>query len=139
MVPGSTLRYGSNFIRLTLMPRLSSRHPMEAAASPLPSEDTTPPVTKMYFADIVSSPQLCLENCAGWCARSIMTERSQRGNGNFQQPELRLEFRRSSLCFCESGSRTLRIELNAPGRARVRETALAGLKSRSLTLTARWH
>ena len=28
---------------------------MEAAASPLPSEDTTPPVTKMYFADIRSS------------------------------------------------------------------------------------
>jgi hypothetical protein len=28
---------------------------MEAAASPLPSEDTTPPVTKMYFADIPAS------------------------------------------------------------------------------------
>ncbi len=28
---------------------------MEAAASPLPNEDTTPPVTKMYFADIDSS------------------------------------------------------------------------------------
>jgi hypothetical protein len=28
---------------------------MEAAASPLPNEDTTPPVTKMYFADIVAS------------------------------------------------------------------------------------
>ena len=28
---------------------------MEAAASPLPSEDTTPPVTKMYFADISAS------------------------------------------------------------------------------------
>jgi hypothetical protein len=25
---------------------------MEAAASPLPKLDTTPPVTKMYFADI---------------------------------------------------------------------------------------
>jgi hypothetical protein len=25
---------------------------MEAAASPLPNEDTTPPVTKIYFADI---------------------------------------------------------------------------------------
>ena len=25
---------------------------MEAAARPLPSEDTTPPVTKMYFADM---------------------------------------------------------------------------------------
>src|SRR5580704_16362479 len=28
---------------------------MDAAAKPLPSEDTTPPVTKMYFADIDSS------------------------------------------------------------------------------------
>src|SRR3974377_1684983 len=31
------------------------RQPMEAAASPLPREDTTPPVTKMYFDDIRSS------------------------------------------------------------------------------------
>jgi hypothetical protein len=54
-VPGSTFRYGSNFIRLTLRPRLSSRQPMDAAARPLPSEDTTPPVTKMYLADIASS------------------------------------------------------------------------------------
>jgi hypothetical protein len=28
---------------------------MEAAANPLPREDTTPPVTKMYFAGICSS------------------------------------------------------------------------------------
>src|SRR5215467_7666516 len=40
---------------LTLIPRLSSRQPIEAAASPLPSEDTTPPVTKMYFAAMPSS------------------------------------------------------------------------------------
>src|ERR1039458_6517807 len=58
MVPGSTLREGSNFIRLILMPRASSRQPMEAAARPLPSEDTTPPVTKMYFADISASAYL---------------------------------------------------------------------------------
>src|SRR5580700_11502634 len=42
-------------MRLTLMPRASIRQPIEAAASPLPSEDTTPPVTKMYFAAIGSS------------------------------------------------------------------------------------
>jgi len=46
---------GSNFIMLILMPRASSRQPMEAAESPLPSDDTTPPVTKMYFADICAS------------------------------------------------------------------------------------
>src|SRR5664279_5239586 len=52
IVPGSTLRYGSNFIMLTRRPRLSSRQPIDAAARPLPKLDTTPPVTKTYFADI---------------------------------------------------------------------------------------
>src|SRR5580658_10500762 len=50
MVPGSTLRYGSNFWQVMVRPRLSSRHPMEAAAMPLPREETTPPVTKMNLA-----------------------------------------------------------------------------------------
>src|ERR1700675_1072806 len=49
MVPGSTLRYGSNFCSVTLSPRLSSRQPMDAAAMPLPRDETTPPVTKMYL------------------------------------------------------------------------------------------
>src|SRR5229473_8318525 len=52
MVPGSTLRYGSHFCRLTLKPRLSRRQPMEEAATPFPSEETTPPVTKIYFGAI---------------------------------------------------------------------------------------
>src|SRR5215470_9599830 len=47
MVPASTLMYGSIFCRVTRKPRASRREPMDAAASPLPSEDTTPPVTKM--------------------------------------------------------------------------------------------
>ena len=43
---------------------------MEAAASPLPSEDTTPPVTKIYFADIDSS---VVEICAaGDCVLSAL-------------------------------------------------------------------
>src|ERR1051325_4503493 len=50
MVPGSTFRYGSNFCSVTLRPRLSSRQPIDAAAIPLPSDETTPPVTKMYLA-----------------------------------------------------------------------------------------
>src|ERR1700691_5385964 len=50
MVPGSTFRYGSNFCSDTRNPRLSSRHPMEAAAMPLPSDETTPPVTNTYLA-----------------------------------------------------------------------------------------
>src|ERR1700689_1717535 len=49
MVPGSTFRYGSHFWRVTLRPRLSRRNPIEAAPTPFPSEETTPPVTKMYF------------------------------------------------------------------------------------------
>src|ERR1700722_5577166 len=63
MVPGSTLRYGSNFIRFTRRPRLSSRQPIEAAARPLPKLDTTPPVTKTYFADIAATSLL---NCLDW-------------------------------------------------------------------------
>ena len=49
MVPGSTFRYGSNFIIVTRSPRSTSSRPSEAAAIPLPSDETTPPVTKMYF------------------------------------------------------------------------------------------
>src|ERR1700748_2700502 len=63
IVPGSTFRYGSNFIMLTRKPRLSSRQPMEAAARPLPKLDTTPPVTKTYFADIAATSLL---NCWDW-------------------------------------------------------------------------
>src|SRR2546421_910172 len=49
MVPGSTFRYGSSFWMVSLSPRASSSEPMEAAASPLPSDDTTPPEMKMNF------------------------------------------------------------------------------------------
>src|SRR5438874_10215914 len=52
MVPGSTVRYGSHFGRVTLKPRLSRRQPIEEAATPFPSEETTPPVTKIYFGAI---------------------------------------------------------------------------------------
>src|SRR6267378_7068233 len=53
MVPGSTFRYGSHFCRVTLKPRLSRRQPIEEAATPFPSEETTPPVTKIYFGAIL--------------------------------------------------------------------------------------
>src|SRR4051812_40335904 len=49
MVPGSTFRYGSSFWIVSLRPRASSSEPMEAEASPLPRDDTTPPETKMNF------------------------------------------------------------------------------------------
>src|SRR5690606_12377854 len=47
MVPGSTLMYGSSFIIVTFRPRVSRMDASEAAARPLPSEDTTPPGTKI--------------------------------------------------------------------------------------------
>src|SRR5579885_3062116 len=49
IVPGSTLMYGSNFCICTFRPRAFSRRPREAAVIPLPSEETTPPVTKTYL------------------------------------------------------------------------------------------
>ena len=49
MVPGSTFRYGSSFWMETLRPRDLRMRPMAAVAIPLPTELTTPPVTKMYF------------------------------------------------------------------------------------------
>src|SRR5580692_6579045 len=52
MVPGSTFRYGSHFWMVILKPRLSRRQPMEEAATPLPREETTPPVTNIYFGAI---------------------------------------------------------------------------------------
>src|SRR5919108_2473609 len=49
IVPGSTFRYGSNFCAWTVRPRAFSSRPREAATMPLPSPETTPPVTKTYF------------------------------------------------------------------------------------------
>src|SRR5580765_881745 len=56
MVPASTLMYGSIFCSVTRSPRDSRSEPIEAAASPLPREDTTPPVTKMNFALTLTPP-----------------------------------------------------------------------------------
>src|SRR3954463_3911207 len=49
IVPGSTLRYGSNFWSWMRRPRALSRRPRDAATIPFPSAETTPPVTKTYF------------------------------------------------------------------------------------------
>src|SRR4051812_857640 len=54
IVPGSTFRYGSNFCSWTRSPRDFSRRPSEAATIPLPSAETTPPVTKTYFGAVCS-------------------------------------------------------------------------------------
>src|SRR3954468_15801014 len=47
IVPGSTFRYGSSFCMTTRRPRAVSRLPRLEAVRPLPSEEATPPVTKM--------------------------------------------------------------------------------------------
>src|SRR6185369_14740618 len=49
IVPGSTLMYGSSLMSATRSPRLSSKQPMDDAASPLPRLETTPPVTMIYL------------------------------------------------------------------------------------------
>src|SRR5437868_8301655 len=49
MVPGSTLRYGTNLSIGARSPRWTSNRPSDAAAIPLPREETTPPVTNTYF------------------------------------------------------------------------------------------
>jgi len=41
--------YGSNFWIATFKPLAVSSFPSDAAAIPFPSDDTTPPVIKMYF------------------------------------------------------------------------------------------
>ena len=56
MVPGSTLMYGSSFTMLIFKPRASRMAPREADAMPLPSEETTPPVTKTNRVMIGSPP-----------------------------------------------------------------------------------
>src|ERR1017187_9359699 len=63
------------------MPRASSRQPMEAAARPLPSEDTTPPVTKMYFADISASANLVVLIGHAYGARLSIAGMGGGGNG----------------------------------------------------------
>ena len=48
-MPGSTFIYGSTLINDTDKPLDSRRAPIEAAAIPYPSDETTPPVIKMYL------------------------------------------------------------------------------------------
>src|SRR5919112_1908660 len=57
MVPGSTLIYGSNFWSTTLWPRLLSSIPSAAALVPLPMDETTPPVTKIYLVSLIYTPK----------------------------------------------------------------------------------
>src|ERR1700676_2172846 len=102
MVPGSTFRYGSHFCRVTLKPRLSRRQPMEEAATPFPSEETTPPVTKIYFGAIHAarvrdfpvrrayqpSTGVTYASLSSECAR-LSNRRNKSGNSQFRIRELK--------------------------------------------------
>src|SRR5690554_2280282 len=59
MVPGSTLIYGSSLSMVTLRPRASRIAPREAEVIPLPSEETTPPVMKIYR--VINAPSRVLD------------------------------------------------------------------------------
>src|SRR5689334_12478858 len=94
---------------LTFRPRLSSRQPMEAAARPLPREDTTPPVTKMYFADIWSSSSI-----VGGCARGarpIMPELRGNWNGRVAVLGLNLEEKPKNRGIGQHGSASRRVSI----------------------------
>src|SRR5215472_17142981 len=76
MVPGSTFKYGSHFWRVTRRPRLSRRQPIDAAATPLPREETTPPVTEIYFGPIRSVPALRNSGLQNWVSASVKSRRT---------------------------------------------------------------
>src|SRR3954470_18152697 len=67
IVPGSTLMYGSSLMLVTRMLRDSRIAARDAAAIPLPREDTTPPVTKTYFAIYLA--RVGMDKSTGRCAR----------------------------------------------------------------------
>jgi hypothetical protein len=48
MVPGSIFKYGSSFLIRTLKPLDCNKYASEAEERPFPSDETTPPVTKIY-------------------------------------------------------------------------------------------
>ena len=49
-MPGSTFKYGSNFLTLTLKHLNCNKAASEAEERPFPSYETTPPVTNTYRA-----------------------------------------------------------------------------------------
>src|SRR5215469_7594346 len=79
IVPGSTLRYGSNFCSWTRSPRAFSRRPSEAATIPFPSAETTPPVTKTYFGARALTGFQGSSGCGRSLARGRSNDRGELG------------------------------------------------------------
>src|SRR5699024_10970309 len=73
--------YGSSLRWVTLMPRDSRMAPSEAAAMPLPKEDTTPPVTKTYLVmgTLLRESAMITEEPAGPEAALCGSAASRRG------------------------------------------------------------
>src|SRR5262249_52794733 len=79
IVPGSTLRYGSNFCNWTRRPRAFSSRPSDAATMPFPSAETTPPVTKTYFGARALTGFQGSSRCGGCLCPFRADERRQPG------------------------------------------------------------
>src|SRR5262245_18829956 len=69
--------YGSNFCSATRYPCPSSSAPIDAAARPFPSEDTTPPVTRMYLTGR-SGLRLAVFVVSVWCCIVSQVSSSER-------------------------------------------------------------
>src|SRR4249920_3197600 len=70
MVPGSTLMYGSSFTIETFILRDSRIAAREAAAIPLPREETTPPVTNTYL--VMARPRAGNSYFTGKCPAGVV-------------------------------------------------------------------
>src|SRR4030081_3048301 len=117
MLPGSTLRYGSSFWSETERPRLLRILPIEAAVIPLPSEDTTPPVTKTYF-DNADPPAVF--------PILRLVRRFLPPRGSLQPSDLRIQDHHASLTLPRAGlHRQLRLRLRL-GHPHLLEEALHG-------------
>src|SRR6266702_1673093 len=79
IVPGSTLRYGSNFWSWTRRPRALSSRPSDAATIPFPRAETTPPVTKTYFGARALTGFQGSTRCGRRLLRRITDERGEAG------------------------------------------------------------
>ena len=72
-MPGSMLIYGSNFCIVTLKPRDSNSLAIDDEMIPFPSDETTPPVTKMYLVSTINI-SLFITNCKDSYFPSIILE-----------------------------------------------------------------
>src|SRR5919199_1022219 len=87
IVPGSTLMYGSNFWTCTFRPRALSSRPSAAAVMPLPSDETTPPVTNTYLVGRAATPSKTTSGPGSRRGRGL-TEVVEATDGLFRQPVL---------------------------------------------------